>query len=563
MNAIRVDPFTLEIVKDAIVAIGDEMFEAQRRTSMSPIVYETLDFAVGATDARGNLLAQGNGVTAFLATLDTAVVSTLEKFDGGRGLEEGDVVITNTPYAGGGTHLSDVVVVLPVHHEGERIGFMVNKAHWTEVGGMDAGSVTTRSTEIVQEGLRFPFVKLYSRGVLNQALVDTIAANVRLPDSTLGDMHAGVASARVGAARLLALVEKYGRDTVLAAMRELLDHGERITRAELARLPQGEWEASDLVESDGLGNGPFELKVRVRIADGELTADFTGTSPQATGPINTTMTGLITGVRCVFMAIVGGGVQANGGCFRPLRIVCPPGTVLSAVAPAPVSNYYESLLGAIDVVWKALAPVVPDRLPAGHQRCVGATFIAGRHDGSGELFILGEPLVGGWGAAVDRDGDNGQFCAGNGETFNIPVELAETRYGLHVERYGFHDADGGAGRFRGGRGVVIDYRVVCEQAFLTVTYTGNVRRPWGVDGGRPGSHNYAEVHRVDGTVERYTMATSVPLRRGDLVRCLTACGGGWGDPRERDPALVARDLRDGYITPAQAAEYGYVGGGSP
>jgi N-methylhydantoinase B len=549
------DNFTLEIVKDAIVAIGDEMFEAQRRTSMSPIVYETLDFAVGATDADGNLLAQGNGVTAFLATLDTAVVSTLERYEGGSKLEDGDVIITNTPYAGGGTHLSDVVIVLPVYHEGVRVAFMVNKAHWTEVGGMDPGSVSTRATDVIQEGLRFPFVKLYQRGVLNQALVDMIAANVRLPDSTLGDMHAGVAAARVGAVRLQALLARHGSSTVLAAMRGLLDYGERMTRANLSRLPQGSWEAEDLVESDGLGNGPFKLKVKVTLKDGEMIADFTGTSPQAAGPINTTMTGLVTGVRCAFMAVVGGDVPVNGGCFRMLRVICPPGTLLSAQSPAPTSIYYEALLGAIDVVWKALAPVAPHRLPAGHQRCVGATFISGKHADNGELFIMGEPLVGGWGAAVDRDGDNGQFCAGNGETFNIPVELAETRYGLRVERYGFHAEDGGAGEFRGGRGVVIDYRVVCDEAYLTVTYSGNVRKPWGVAGGRHGTNNYAQVIRADGATETHTMATGVRLYRGDLVRCVTGSGGGWGDPRMRSPARVAIDLRDGYITHEQAAAY--------
>ncbi|HEY2400242.1 MAG TPA: hydantoinase B/oxoprolinase family protein, partial [Steroidobacteraceae bacterium] len=429
------DPFTLEIVKDALVAIGQEMFDAMIRTSMSPIIYETTDFAVGVTDARGNLIAQGNGVTAFLATLDTAVQSALQHYPNAGDLEDGDVLMTNIPYEGGGTHLSDVVILVPVFDAKRLIAWTVNKAHWTEVGGARAGSVSTEATEIYQEGLQFPFLKLYESGRINSALVAMIKANVRLPDSTLGDMHAGVAAAKVGARRVSDMVDKYGVETVVGAMESLLSYGERMTLNELAKLPAGTYEADDQVESDGLGNGPFRIKVKVTISAQAIIVDFTGTDAQAVGPINCTMTGLVTGVRCVFKSITNPELPANGGCFRPLQIVCPPGTFISAQSPAPVSLYYESLLAAMDVMWKALAPAVPDRLPAGHQRSVNATFVAGLHPDTGDLFVMGEPLVGGWGATPERDGDNGQFCCANGETYNIPVELFESRYGLKVEQY--------------------------------------------------------------------------------------------------------------------------------
>ena len=212
------DKFASGIIQDALQAAGDEMFEALRRTSMSPIIYEALDYAVGATDAQGNLLAQGNGVTAFLGSLDSAVRGALEHYDGGAGLHPGDIILTNSPYRGGGTHLPDVVTILPVFHDGRIVAFTVNKAHWTEIGGMDTGSLTTRSTEIFQEGLHFRFLKLYEAGHLNTSLVELIRENVRLPDDTLGDMHAGVAAARVGARRLESLIGKYGLDTVLARL---------------------------------------------------------------------------------------------------------------------------------------------------------------------------------------------------------------------------------------------------------------------------------------------------------------------------------------------------------
>ena len=549
------DLFTSEIIKDAIVALGDEMFNAMVRTSMSPIIYETTDFAVGATDATGNLLAQGNGVTAFLATLDTAVQSLLTHYPDVGDIKDGDVFITNTPYEGGGTHLSDVVIVVPVFVEGDLIAFTVNKAHWTEVGGAEPGSVSTVATEIYQEGLHFRFLKLFDEGRVNQVLVDLIKTNVRLPDSTIGDMHAGVAAARVGAKRIVEIADKYGKSDTLIAMQELLDYGERMTHVELAKLPQGVFEAEDIVEDDGLGNGPFNVRVKITISSDKMIADFTGSHEQVEGPINCSYTGLVTGARCLFKAITNTEIPANGGCFRALEVVCPDGTIISAQPPAPVSLYYEPLIAAIDVMWKALAPHLPSRLPAGHQRSVGATFISGDHPDTGELFVMGEPLVGGWGASGELDGDSGQFCCANGETFNIPVELFESRYGLQVTQYAFNTEDGGAGQYRGGKGVVLDYRVESEKAYLTYAASRTESKPWGMAGGHEGSNNYAQIIKTDGDVERYTMCTTVEAAKGDIIRLVTGNGGGFGDPGARDTESIKSDLKNGYITDAQFRLY--------
>ncbi|GHF13564.1 5-oxoprolinase [Kordiimonas sediminis] len=545
------DIFTREIIKDALQAIGDEMFSAMIRTSMSPIIYETTDFAVGVTDTKGNLIAQGNGVAAFLATLDTAVQSLLEHHPA-KTLKEGDLFITNNPYEGGGTHLSDVVIILPVFFEGELVAFTVNKAHWMEVGGTFPGSVSTTSTEIYQEGLRFSFLRLYDGGKANESLIQLIRDNVRLPDSTIGDMQAGIAAARVGAARITEIAKKYGKDGMADAIEDLLDYGERMTRLELAKLPNGTWQAEDIVEEDGLGNGPFTLKVSVTIKDDEVIADFTGTSDQAKGPINCSYTGLATGARTVLKAMTNPDIPANGGSFRPLTVICPPGTVISAQAPAPVSIYYEPLIAAIEVMWKALQPILPSRLPVGHQRTVGATFISGTHPATGDLFVMGEPLVGGWGATADHDGDSGQFCCGNGETYNIPVELAESRYGFQVTRYSFDEREGGAGKFRGGKGVVLDYKITADDAALTYSACRTTTRPWGTDGGLEGTLNGVTVFRADGTEEAHTMVNNLALGKGDTVRLVSATGGGYGNPAERPREAVAADLKNGFITPHEA-----------
>jgi len=554
------DIFTREIIRDALVALGDEMFNAMLRTSMSPIIYESADFAVGATDAAGHLLAQGNGVTGFLASLDSAVQRVLELYPGD--VRPGDIFITNMPHEGGGTHLSDVSILLPVFHGERLIAWTVNKAHWTEVGGTRPGSVSTQSTDIFQEGLQFPFLKLQEGGRFNEALARLIRANVRLPESTLGDMHAGIAAAKVGARRLLELVAKYGCDEVVEAMAALLDYGEAMTRAALKTLPQGVFEAEDVIEEDGLGNGPFTVKVKVTIADGRMIADFSGSAPQAEGPINCSLSSLLSGAHCSFKAAIDPDIPVNGGCFRAIEVICPPGTILSAVSPAPCSIYYESMLAAMEVMWKALQPAVPHRLPAGHMRSVGATFIAGRHPDSGELFVMGEPLLGGWGASVGEDGDNGQFCCANGVTYNIPVELAESRYGFEVDQYGFHDDEGGEGEYRGGKGVVLDYVITAEEAFVTYSSARTVSRPWGAAGGNDGSNNGAEILRRDGRSERHTMMTALRLERGEVVRLKTGTGGGYGDPSRRPAEQVARDLKNGYISPAQAGRWFRLNGGA-
>lgn len=547
------DKFTIDIIQSSLIAAGDEMFDALQRTSMSPIIYESLDYAVGVTDAKGELLAQGNGVTAFLACLDSVVKSTLDKFNKEK-LFEGDIIIANTPYAGGGTHLSDVSVVMPVFYEEELIAFTVNKAHWTELGGAFPGSVSTIATEIYQEGLHFPFIKLKQQGVLNEAILELIAANVRLPDSTLGDLFSGVAACEVGAKRIIELIDKYGKNNLLLAVEDLLNYGELMCREELKRLPQGCFEGESVIESNGLGGGPFSIKLKITIKAGEMTADFSGSHPQVQGAVNLSFTGLDTGCRSVFKAITTPSLPANGGSFRPLKVICNPGTILSAEPPAAMSIYYETLITAMDLFWKVMAPVVPDRLPAGNLRSVCATFISGLHPDTKNFFIMAEPLAGGWGAGTSFDGDSGQLSAGSGESFNIPVELTEMRYGLQVNQYSIHNDGGGYGKFRGGNGLYLDYRITADEAFITAAFLGNTIPTWGMNDGKEGSYNYFQIFRNNGTVERYSMATNLRIEKNEVVRLVTATGGGYGLPAERSIAAIKMDVKNGYITNIQAME---------
>jgi N-methylhydantoinase B len=544
--AVSRDPFLVEVIKDALAAVGDEMFETLLRTSMSPIIYEVLDFASGLTDARGQLITQGNGVSGFLGMLSTSVQAVLEKWEGK--LDPGDIVVTNDPYIGGGSHLSDVSLVAPIFHSGRLVAFAASKAHWTEVGGMSPGSFTPDSTEVFQEGLQLPCVKIAQKGRLNQALVDAIAANVRLPEMTLGDLHAQSAAMRVGERRFLEVCDKYGLPTVLDATEASFDHAERLARLELAKLPKGEFVASDLVDDDGQGNGPFPIQVKVTITDDAFVADFTGSHPQVPGPVNTTRTGVISATRVVFKAVVGPDVPVNDGAFRPLQVICPPGTIFSAERPAPVSIYWESLSFASDLVWKALAPHVPERLGAGHLTSVCGTIVGGLHPETGELVLIVEPELGGWGGGIDKDGENGNFCSLDGETYVIPVEVCESRYGVIVERFALDPVGAGAGRHRGGLGCVREYRILRDGWMLTATTGRHTTSPWAVDGGHEGSRNSIEVVHADGTTRRFGKVGRYALNRGDLVRVLTATGGGWGNPLERPAERVLEDARDGYVS---------------
>ncbi|MEK5520325.1 hydantoinase B/oxoprolinase family protein [Heyndrickxia sp. FSL W8-0423] len=555
----KVDPFTLEIVKDSLIAIGDEMFIALAKTSMSPIIYEVLDYASGLLDAKGQLLTQGNGVTGFIGMLSAMVKQTLQKF-GSADLKEGDIIIINDSYGGGGSHLSDVGLVMPIFSDGELVAFSANKAHWTEVGGKDPGSFSNDATEIFQEGLQFPCVKLFNEGKINQAIVDMIQANVRFPELSLGDMWAQVAALKTGEKRVKELCEKHGKSMVLASVDYLLDHGEKLARKELSKLPKGTYESEDYIDDDGFGNGPFKVKVKVTITEDKFIADFRGSHPQVPGPINCSYTALVSAVRAIFLAITNPSVDANDGVFRPFEIITDKRSVLSAERPAPVSIYWESMQAGADLIWKALAPVVPHRLTAGHLLSVCSVVLSGIHQDTNEPFLIVEPSVGGWGGADGQDGARGQFCIGDGETYNVPVEVAETRYGIMVDEYSLRSDGAGAGEFIGGSGVIRSYRALSDNQTVSVTFGRNKFVPWGINGGKSGSANEFFIEKANGEVDGpYGIFPRYPLNKGDVVKLVTATGGGYGDPFKRPAEKVARDVRNGYLSIQQAEdEYGVI-----
>jgi N-methylhydantoinase B len=338
-----------------------------------------------------------------------------------------------------------------------------------------------------------------------------------------------------------------------------LDYGEKLSRQRLAELPRGTFEADDWIDSDGLTDDPVHVKVKVTITEREFVVDYTGSDAQTRGPINCTLPATTCSARKVFLGVTDPHSAMNDGYFRPLKVRAPEGTVFNARRPAPTSIYWDSMIFAEDLIWKALAPHVPHRLSAGHFLSTCGIILAGEHDLTQKPFILVEPQAGGWGARWNQDGERGLVASSDGDTFMIPVEVCEQRFPLVVEQYCFNLEEGGQGKFRGGNGLVREYRVANSRATFTGTFGRYKHPPWGVDGGHPGTKNRADFFFRGGLQETRGKVARLPLERGDRVRLVTATGGGWGAPLERDPAQVLDDVLDGFLTETSAREtYGVV-----
>lgn len=558
MGEIKINPVTLDIVKDSLIAVSNEVFYAFARTSMSPIIYETLDYASGIADVDGRLLTQGNGACGFIGLIAPMIQEIADKY-GRENMKPGDVYLINDPYMGGGTHLSDIGMVMPVFYQEELIAFIGNKAHWSDVGGMAAGSFTTDSSDVFQEGLRFSGVKLIDGKEPCVQLIEMIKSNVRFPETSEGDMWGQIASLRTGYKRINELCEKYSAEVVKESMKRLLNQGALIAGRRMKELPKGTWEMEEYMDDDGYGN-LVKLKVKLTITEDEFIADFTGSSPQVASPINTGYSSLCAGVKVIYMSILGPELAVNDGVFEPLRIFAEDGSVLKCHAPAPTSCYFESMIYSSDIVWKALAPVFPEALGAGHMLSVCSVVLSGTKQGSQEPFLIVEPTGGGWGASDGKDGEVGQFCVGDGETYNVPVEMAENRYGIMIDEYSLHTDGAGAGEFRGGSGCVRSYRAMTDGQLFTASFGRNKFPAWGAAGGRDGSYNYFEFHKADGTVEGpMGIVARKLMNRDDVVYMVTCTGGGYGDPAKRDPGEVAWDVKNEYITVEQAEkDYGVL-----
>jgi N-methylhydantoinase B len=539
-----IDPVTLEVLRHAVTSVAEEMRAVLMRSARSPVLKEAGDLSCALTDARGRLIAQGRDIPIHLGVMAFTVEEFLRRVPVAA-LREGDVYFTNDPQVGG-NHLPDVKAITPVFHRGEVAAFVVNLAHWPDVGGARRGSYVASARDRYAEGLCIPPVRLFAGGAPDEALLEMVLANVRGRDERRGDILAQYAANGVAAGRLREIFDRFGADTVRAGLERFLDESERAMRAAVAVLPAGEYAGEDWLDGDGIDDAPVRIAVRVRRDGDTLEADFEGTAPQTRGPLNATRFVTASAVFYAARALLGPDIPANAGCYRPIRVRIPEGTVLNPGADAPlVGGNHETSQRVVDAVLRALAPVLPDRVVAGGPGTSGLVMLSGRDD-AGRPFVLYEVHGGGEGARSDRDGTNA-VRVHMSNVMNTPVEVIEAEYPLRVERTELRAGSGGAGRHRGGLGLRRSYRVLCERAELTTMVERMRVPPWGIGGGQDGAPFRIVCESAGGTAA-VGGKENRDLRRGDLIVLESSGGGGYGPPEERPAALRQTDLENGYVT---------------
>jgi N-methylhydantoinase B len=551
----RIDPVTLEVVRNRLAVIAEEMEHILLRSSYSPIVKEGLDASAALFTRTGETLAQAVAIPIHLGTLVPGVRRILQEFP----VEEmhpDDVYLMNDPYDGG-THLPDVIMAAPIVVRGTPVGLAATMTHHQEMGGKTAGSVPTDATEIFQEGIIIPPLRFIERGAPNATLHRLLARNLRIPDVVFGDLRAQVAAGRSGCRRVQALVEEFGVEPSLAAFETLLDNAERLTRQHLAAIPDGRYTFTDYLDDDGVELGrPLQITAAVTVQGDRVHVDFTGTSPQARGPLNAVPSSTLAGVYYVIKAVTDPAIPDNGGCYRAIDVSLPEGSLVNPRWPAPVNARTATIKRIADVLFGALHQALPGRLPAASSGELVVMSLAGVDPRSGARFITSELGAGGMGARPGKDGiDAIETDVTN--CMNLPAESIEVDFPIRINHWRLRRDSGGPGEWRGGLGFIKSFEALGTD--LEVSYRGerHTTAPWGVAGGGDGKTAEARVFRRDGRRDAVGSKQIVLLRPGDRLEIETAGGAGYGDPRRRSRDRVRQDVRDRKISRAAArAQYG-------
>ncbi|NNF78700.1 MAG: hydantoinase B/oxoprolinase family protein [Rhizobiales bacterium] len=551
----QLDPIRLEVIRNALIAGAEEMNLSIWRTARSTVVRETLDYSTALFDGEGRAVAQSTRIPIHLNSmsvcLDEIVAGPipLDQWN------EGDVILTNDPYSGG-QHLPDFVAFQPIFAEGRRVAISASIVHHVDVGGGAPGSYFAGATEIYQEGLRLPPVKLAENGKIKHEILQIIRTNSREPEKIAGDVHAQVACLAVGQAAILRLTARYGAEALVAAMEEIVAQSERAMRSVITDLPDGTYEFEDFVDDDGQNAIGLKIIAKVKVTGDACTVDLSGSADQAPGPVNCTLNMARSGVYCALLCLGEGKVMANSGAYAPIDVICRPGSIVNCLAPAPVANRMATGHRVVTTVLGALAKAVPDKVPAAYY---GVSYVAALSAPdpvvAGERRVYFEVEVGGWGGHPDADGADG-YSAGFHNLANSPVEMCESLFPITFTEYSLIADSGGTGKHRGGMGLAREWRLNAEWG----TLSGNFERfrypPYGLSGGAPGSPGRFVHFRGDEVTELPSKISGLALKAGDRVRLETSGGGGWGNPAQRDASKVADDLASGRIS-LQVAENVY------
>ena len=548
------DSSAVSVIQNYLNSAAEEMRRTLIRTAFSPVIYEVLDFGISLYNGDLDLIADAPGLAFFLGANDFALRKGVEHI-GMENLHDGDVVILNYPYWSS-AHAADVALFAPVFDEGEDrpFAFCCIRAHWLDLGAKDPGYVLD-STDVHQEGLIIPPIKVYKGGKPDREIIDLIRFNSRMPEYVLGDLEAQIAAVKTGVRRLRSIRRKFGAEALEQATREILDYGERLTREALAKFPTGTWEATDVVDDDGISDDPIVLHIKVTLEKDRFVVDFSGSPDCVTGPVNIPFGLTETICKVALKALTTPRHPSNAGCFRPLEVIAPPGNIFHATYPAPTYTLWSAMV-ALETLFKALAQAMPDRICAGSGGDVPGFLMCGR-DRHGTPYAISNNEPVGWGAGRVHDGANALNHFSTTMVRNTPIEVLEAKTGMFIEHLRLRPDSGGAGRFRGGLGISRGIRFVTPGDFLTITKKSKTR-PWALDGGHAADTNRMRYFPgTDRSVEGGTYRSKVEI--GDQVEVISGGGGGCGDPIKRDPAAVLQDVLDGYVSQKAARElYGVV-----
>lgn len=546
-----VDSVTIEVIRNACVAIAEEMNATLIRTSYSPNIKDRRDCSCALFDAEAAMISQAENIPVHLGAMPYSVAAAIDRF-GPRHLEPGDAVLLNDPFHGG-AHLPDLTLVTPIFVDDEVAAFAANRAHHADIGGGRAGSVAADSTEIYQEGLRIPPVKLFHGGEENEAVMDMVLANVRTPGERRGDLRAQQAANETARNRFHELVDRYEMTTLRETMAEILAYSERRMRTEIAALPDGTYTFEDVLDDDGRGNERLPIRAAITIEDDEITVDFAGTASQVPGAINAPIAVTASATYYAIRCITDPDIPPNEGCYRPISIDAPRGSLVNAAPPAAVvGGNLEVSQRVTDVILGAFGERVPARAIGGCQGTMNNVTFGGTDPRRDTPYAFYETVGGGFGGGASHDGLDGVHVHMS-NTLNTPAEVFETAYPLRIVRYEFRPDSGGAGQYRGGLGLRRDIEVRAHEATFSLLADRRMHAPYGVNGGAPGARGADFVIR-DGSETNIPGKSTHTLEPGDIVSIRTPGGGGYGDPRDRAASAISRDVRLGKISRAKAVE---------
>ena len=554
------DPVLTEIVRNALDAIADEIALIVLRTACSGIVRDSMDYSTAVCDAAGATLAQGLTTPLHLGSFQDAMQALIKHFHGD--VAEGDVFIFNDPYLSAGQHLPDIYIIRPVFVDGTLEGWATTVAHHNDVGGIVPGSNSIGSTEIYQEGLRLPFLKLSAGGVENRAIMDILSANVRVPEKVLGDLNAQIAATAIGVREIQSLFAKYGKARLRATFAEIHDHAERLARSVIAEIPDGTYRFESWIDGFGESPEPIRFCAAVTVAGDEITVDMEGTSPQVPAGINAPVPFTKAACYAAIRSVMGEEIPNAQGFTRPIHVKAPLGSIVNPRSPGACGARGITGFRTMDTVFGALAQAVPDRVPADGNGGSSIPAIGGEHQGKPFVFV--ETFMGNWGGSSSHDGQEGVTHMGANQS-NVPVEMIEAEYPIRIEQYALVPNSGGPGKHRGGLSMIRDYRFLGDWGTMTLRSDKRRFPPLGLAGGQPGAPCLSIINPDQEARSLPVLVTQpVMLKKGDLFRHVLPGAGGWGRASDRDPERVLNDVVLGKVDRDHArTAYGVVISGEP